>query len=92
MTISFARHQFPPAITRVVIRHPDPFTETPQRCEKAATPNLTRAIPDREKSRRFARTSWWSGGDSNRWPSRRLGTLDLRDFASESQERAWLDE
>ena len=29
-----------------------------------------RGILWRRKSRRFTRTSWWSRGDSNRWPSR----------------------
>ena len=35
---------------------------------------------------RFAPTTWWSGGDSNRWPSRFPGR-ESRDFASDSQRR-----
>ena len=35
-----------------------------------------RVISDPGKSRRFARTSWWSGGDSNRWPSRAQWDLE----------------
>ena len=49
-----------------------------------------RAILWRRKSRRFARTTWWSGGDSNRWPSRFSGR-ESRDFASDSQRRSEAD-
>jgi hypothetical protein len=36
----------------------------------------TVGILRRRKSRRDARTTWWSGGDSNRWPSRAQWDLE----------------
>jgi len=43
-------------------------------CCRANAPNY-RGIVGTGNPGRLVRNTWWSGGDSNRWPSRRQGSM-----------------